>query len=141
MNAIGKIAVAKASLPTNYQEAKTALAECVRVDECKSWADKAAALASYAKQADDERLLSYAKRIKVRAIDRMGELIEAVAPKGGQAAKGSGYASRRSPARRNRLPRKSALSPECPTTNYSAMACRSSGSMTSRSQLMPRFLL
>jgi hypothetical protein len=47
------------------------------------------ALASYAKQADDERLLSYAKRIKVRAIDRMGELIQTVPPKGGQAAKGT----------------------------------------------------
>jgi len=70
MNAVGKITLAKASLPTNYQEAKTALAECARIDECKSWADKATALASYAKQADDERLLSCAKRIKVRAIDR-----------------------------------------------------------------------
>jgi hypothetical protein len=69
MNAVGKITLAKASLPTNYQEAKTALAECARIDECKSWADKANALASYAKHADDERLLSCAKRIKVRAID------------------------------------------------------------------------
>jgi hypothetical protein len=31
--------------------------ECSRIDECKDWADRAAALASYAKQADDETRL------------------------------------------------------------------------------------
>jgi hypothetical protein len=54
------------------------LAKCARIDECKSWADRAAALASYAKQADDEQLLNNAKRIKARAIDRMGELGEEI---------------------------------------------------------------
>jgi hypothetical protein len=37
-----------------------------RLGQCKSWADRAAALASYAKQADDEQLLNNAKRIKAR---------------------------------------------------------------------------
>jgi hypothetical protein len=43
VNAVGKITAAKAAakLPLNYEEAKYALAECARIDECKSWADKA----------------------------------------------------------------------------------------------------
>jgi hypothetical protein len=40
--------------------------------------DKSAAFESYAKQADDEELLNNARRIKVRAIDRMGELLDEV---------------------------------------------------------------
>jgi hypothetical protein len=68
--------VAVAKLPGLYVEAKKALAECARVDECKSWADKAAALASYAKQARDEELFKTATRIRARAIDRAGELLD-----------------------------------------------------------------
>jgi hypothetical protein len=70
----------EASLPAVYSEARNALAKCARIDECKSWADRAAALASYAKQADDEQLLNNAKRIKARAIDRIGELAEEIPP-------------------------------------------------------------
>lgn len=39
-------------------------------------ADKAAALASYARQAEDDTLLKMAQRIKARAVRREGELIE-----------------------------------------------------------------
>jgi hypothetical protein len=63
------------NLPVTYQQARSALAKCASVDECKDWADKAAALASYAKQADDVTLENNSKRIKARAIDRMGELM------------------------------------------------------------------
>jgi hypothetical protein len=74
-----------ANLPAIYSEARNALAKCARIDECKGWADRAAALASYAKQADDEQLLNNAKRIKARAIDRIGELAEEIPPaKGGR---------------------------------------------------------
>jgi hypothetical protein len=85
VNAVGKITAAKAAakLPLNYEEAKHALAECARIDECKSWADKAEAIRSYAKQIDDPQLLAYSKRIKVRAIDRMGELVAEIPPKPG----------------------------------------------------------
>jgi AraC-like DNA-binding protein len=71
---------AEAALPVIYSEARNALAKCARIDECKNWADRAAALASYAKQADDEQLLNNAKRVKARAIDRMGELAEEIPP-------------------------------------------------------------
>lgn len=57
-----------------YDKAKAALAECERIDEVKDWADKAAALAAYAKQADDEELERNARRVRLRARRRLGEL-------------------------------------------------------------------
>lgn len=64
-----------ARLPQTYEAARTALSECYRIDECKDWADKAAALASYAKQAEDNTLYETAQRIHGRAIKRCGELL------------------------------------------------------------------
>jgi hypothetical protein len=72
------ISAANARLPQVYEDAKTALANCVRIDECQSWADKAAALASYAKQANDEELMRQATRIRDRAIRRCGELLKQI---------------------------------------------------------------
>ena len=70
--------VSQASLPETYTNAKTALAECSQVDECQSWADKAEALASYARQAEDEQLRKMADRIQARAIRRCGELLKQI---------------------------------------------------------------
>ena len=67
---------ATAPLPERYEVAKTALKECHRVDECKDWADKAKALGSYARQADDDTLYKTAMRIQARAIRRSGELLQ-----------------------------------------------------------------
>ncbi len=53
-----------------------ALASCERIDECKTWANKAEALASYAKMADDDSLRLLADRIQARAVRRMGELLK-----------------------------------------------------------------
>jgi hypothetical protein len=64
----------QASLPQTYEAARSALAQCQAIDECKDWADKAAALASYAKQADDLELEKMAIRIRARAMRRAGEL-------------------------------------------------------------------
>lgn len=78
------VPVESAALPALYETAKLALSECSRIDECQNWADKAAAMASYAKQAKDETLQRYAERIKARAITRCGELLKAIQPaKGG----------------------------------------------------------
>lgn len=67
--------VSGAPLPAVYAAAKSALAECVKLDECKSWADKAAALASYARQQRDKSLVNLAMRVQVRATRRIGELL------------------------------------------------------------------
>lgn len=75
--------VASAKLPAVYESAKQALAECERVDECKTWADKMAALASYARQAEDETLLKHAMRIQGRAVRRAGELLKEFDARGG----------------------------------------------------------
>lgn len=83
MNQIVPISLASARLPQTYESAKVALANCARLDECKDWADKAAALASYAKQANDEELMKMSTRIRDRAIRRAGELLKQVAPKPG----------------------------------------------------------
>jgi hypothetical protein len=78
MNAISLPSIPDARLPQAYMAAQNALAECQQIDECKEWADKAAALASYAKQSQDESLMKMAQRIKARAVRRAGELARQV---------------------------------------------------------------
>lgn len=73
-----------ARLPQTYENAKTALANCARIDECQDWADKAAALASYAKQAGDDEMMKMATRIRDRAIRRAGELLKQIEPQPGK---------------------------------------------------------
>jgi len=68
----------KAPLPAIYEKAKVSLADCVKIDECKDWADKAEALASYAKQANDTALRNMADRIQARAIQRCGVLLKQI---------------------------------------------------------------
>jgi hypothetical protein len=70
--------MADARLPANYETAKLALAECSRVDECQDWADKMAAMTSYAKQADDPELAKMCRRIQARALERCGELLKQI---------------------------------------------------------------
>ena len=83
--------VSSASLPRTYEAARVALSECSQVDECKDWADKAAALASYARQADDQELERMAQRIRARAIRRAGELLKQLEPNpGGRPSETSG---------------------------------------------------
>jgi hypothetical protein len=72
-----------ATLPVRYEQAREALAACENIDECKDWADKMAALASYAKQADDDTLQRLAMRIQARAIRRAGELLRTFKQRGG----------------------------------------------------------
>jgi hypothetical protein len=76
--------VENARLPATYIAAKHALAECSRLDVCKDWADKAQALASYARQANDDALQKLAVSIQARAIRRCGELLQSIEPARGR---------------------------------------------------------
>ena len=71
-----KIETSKAIMPEAYNRAVIALQECNQIDECKEWADKMSALASYWKQANDETMYKLAKRIHARAYRRAGELLK-----------------------------------------------------------------
>jgi hypothetical protein len=108
-----------AALPQRYEAARAALAECDRIDECKDWADQAAAIASYARQAHDDSLAVYARRIRARAYRRMGELInqcpsastENLVQQPRQAATGpSGYSTTYAPATRTEVAADAGLS-------------------------------
>jgi hypothetical protein len=70
--------VGAVSLPTTYNAAVTALRECARLDECRDWGSKAAAIVSYARQAGDRQLFEMAVRIRLRAIRRCGELLQEI---------------------------------------------------------------
>jgi hypothetical protein len=82
--------VGAARLPEAYETARRALAECSRVDECQQWADKAEAMASYAKQSKDQALREMADRIQARAIRRCGELLRQIEPQRGGDRKSMG---------------------------------------------------
>jgi hypothetical protein len=57
-----------------YEQARTALAECARIDEASEIRDKAAALAAYARQRDDRDLEVWVREIHLRACVRIGVL-------------------------------------------------------------------
>lgn len=76
VTSVPDLSPADAPLPMAYERARTALEECSQVDECKDWADKAQAIASYARQANDDGLYVMARRIQGRAVRRMGELLK-----------------------------------------------------------------
>lgn len=94
--------VVNARLPANYTAATLAISKCERIDECKDWADKSAALATYAKQSGDKTLENAAMRIRARAIRRCGELLEEVEKATGAHLKRAGdgplYQTRKSAA-------------------------------------------
>lgn len=83
-----------AKLPALYVETSQHLAKLSKLDECQDWADKAAALCSYAKQADDDTLEKYAQRIRARAVRRGGELLKTIpVSSGGRPSETRGDAS------------------------------------------------
>lgn len=89
-NVPANITVQNAPLPATYEAAKKALASCASIDECMDWANKAEALASYARQADDDALLKMADRIQARAVRRLGELLKQYDARGGDQSEKEG---------------------------------------------------
>lgn len=73
----------EAKLPATYEAARTAIAACDRVDECKTWSDKAAAMKAYAMMRDDKTMHNLALRIQLRAERRCGELLRQIEPASG----------------------------------------------------------
>lgn len=70
--------IAQAKLPARYEAARTAIAECERIDELKDLADRQMALAAYARQAKDDSLRLLALRIQARAERRCGQLLKQI---------------------------------------------------------------
>lgn len=85
------VPVQDAPLPIVYERAAKALAECSRIDECKDWANKAEALASYFQQSKNEQMMKDCRRIQVRAIERCGELLRQIESKQGGDRKSQEY--------------------------------------------------
>jgi hypothetical protein len=91
--------IVKAELPALYVGACTALSQCDKIDQCKDWTDKAKALASYAKQAQDDSLYKTALRIALRAHRRCGELLKEFQPAtGGNGSNQHAKSNRSQPA-------------------------------------------
>jgi hypothetical protein len=84
------VEIGSARFPATYEQAKAALASCQKVDECKDWANKAEALASYAKMADDDSLRKMADKIQARAVRRMGDLLKEYDGRGGDQTESKG---------------------------------------------------
>jgi hypothetical protein len=73
-------AVAPSGFPVSYEEARQAIAKCESPFECRTMADKAAAMAVYARMRDDADLLNRAVRLQAWAARRWGELDKALHP-------------------------------------------------------------
>lgn len=63
-----------ADLPDNYKRAADMMRRAAEQDECADWDDRMAALASYAKQVDDDDWDRLVLKIKRRAIRNYNKL-------------------------------------------------------------------
>lgn len=72
--------IAGAIVPVVYTEAINALAKCRTIDEGKYYADKADALAAWAKIYKSDEAAIEARKLKAHAFRRMGQLAEELRP-------------------------------------------------------------
>lgn len=66
------------SAPRLYERMQSAIAECHSIDDCKTIADHAVAIAAYHKQIKDDESVRKFIQIKLRAWRRIGELLSTV---------------------------------------------------------------
>jgi len=71
--------------PVEFTEACKLLAECRGIDEAKYWADKASALAAWAKIYHSTRIAREARLLKLHAYRRMAELAKEIKKSNGTA--------------------------------------------------------
>jgi hypothetical protein len=71
------------STPRLYERMQIAIAECQSVDDCKTIADHAVAIAAYHKQIKDDETVRKFFQIKLRAWRRIGELLTATVDRTG----------------------------------------------------------
>jgi hypothetical protein len=64
--------------PVKYNAMRRAIAECVSIDDCNEAQSKAAAMATYYKQIQDEVSVRQLKEIRLRAWRRMSEIVATV---------------------------------------------------------------
>lgn len=76
-------------VPVEYESAVKALAACVSLDEAKYWSDKSDALAAWAKIYKDDQAGVEARRLKLHAYRRMGQLAGELQPTKFKNQKGS----------------------------------------------------
>jgi hypothetical protein len=88
MNALAKTVP---RIPVEYETALRSLTACVTLDESRYWSDKADALAAWARIYHSNETLIEAKRLKLHAFRRMGQLAAELRPQV-RRAKGRGKA-------------------------------------------------
>lgn len=81
MNAV--VPIKRSNLPVEYAEAIRNLVACLTIDEAKRWSDKADALAAWAKIYESNQAGIEARRLKLHAYRRMGQLARELRPGGG----------------------------------------------------------
>lgn len=72
--------VKSVQVPIEYEQACTAIANCISLDEARYWSDKSDALAAWAKIYHSDDLLRKAKQLKLKAYRRMGEIAAELRP-------------------------------------------------------------
>lgn len=80
-------------LPQNYLDAKAALSQLCKIDECKEWVNQSEAMVSYARQSRDVSMIEKAVRIRTRAQERLGEMLSLL-PSFGRGPGGRGKTAR-----------------------------------------------
>lgn len=83
----------KPLVPVEYESAITALIACMSIDDAKYWSDKSDALAAWAKIYKQDETGRQAKRLKLHAFRRMGEIaaeLQGDRPSRGRGNKGPG---------------------------------------------------